>query len=83
MLDCSNWWGDGTNNTSDLELYTISTLFGYSQLINAPTNFEPNKNPSCIDLIFASQPNLVLENGTHPSLYNTFYQQIDLMQKER
>ena len=73
---CTNWWDDGTNNNCGLELYTMSTLLGYSQLINVPTNFEPNKNPSCIDLIFASQPNLVFESGTHPSLYNTCHHQI-------
>ena len=73
---CTNWWIDGTDNRCGLELYTMSTLLGFSQLINMPTNFEPNKNPSCIDLIFASQPNLVFESGTHSSLYNTCHHQI-------
>ena len=49
---CTNWWVDGTNNPCGLELYTMSTFFGYSQLINMPTNCEPNKNPSCIDSDF-------------------------------
>ena len=73
---CTNWWNRGTNNHCGLELYNISTLLGYSQLINEPTNFEPNKTPTCIDLIFASQPNLVIESGVHPSLYNTCHHQI-------
>ena len=33
-----------------------------SQLISEPTNFEPHKNPSCIDLI-TDQPNIILDSG--------------------
>ena len=43
--------------------------------MSQPT-IEPNKSPSCIDLIFASQPNLIFECGIHPSLYNTCHHQI-------
>ena len=35
-----------------------------SQVISEPTNFEPNKNPSCIDLVITDQPNLILDSGT-------------------
>ena len=73
---CSNWWKDGINNPCGLELHNMTTLLGYSQLINEPTNFEPNKSPSCIDLIFAIQPNLVLESGISPSLYNKCHHQM-------
>ena len=66
---CSNWWKDGTSNPCGLELHNLSTLLGYSQLINEPTNFEPSRLPSCIDLFFANQPNLVIESGIHPSLH--------------
>ena len=72
---CTNWWQDGINNPCGLELYDMSTILGYSQLIYEPTNFEPNKHPTCIDLIFANQPNLVLESCIHPSLYNTCHHQ--------
>ena len=54
----------------------MSTLLGYFQIINDPTNFEPNKSPSCIDHIFTSQPNLVFESGVHPSLCRTCHHQI-------
>ena len=37
---------------------------GHNQLLKEPTNLEPNKNPSCIDLIFTDQPNCVIESGT-------------------
>ena len=55
------WWplSDTTPEGSSIE--EMASLQGLSQLIKDPTNFEPNKNPSCIDLIFTDQPNLVLE----------------------
>ena len=43
----------------------LATLLGLTQLINEPTNFEPNKKLSCIDLVLTDQPNLILESGTH------------------
>ena len=46
----------------------LTTVRGLTQLFKEPTNFEPNKNPSCIDLVFTDQPNLVLESGTRTSL---------------
>ena len=54
----------------------LTSLMGLSQLLNEPTNFETNKNPSCIDLIFTDQPNCVIESGTRPSLDNLCRHQI-------
>ena len=73
---CTNWWSTGTNNSCGIELYNLSTLLGYSQLINEPTNFEPNKTPTCIDHIFINQPNLIVESRVHPSLYCTCHHRI-------
>ena len=73
---CTNWWAEGIDNLCGLELHKVSTLLGYTQIINEPTNFEPNKLPSCIDLIFTSQPNVVIEAGTHSSLLNTCHHQL-------
>ena len=42
----------------------LATLLGLTELINEPTNFEINKIPSCIYLVFTDQPNIVLESGT-------------------
>ena len=50
------------------EIDEITSQLGLSQLINEPTNFEPKKNPTCIDLIFTDEPNFVLESGITPSL---------------
>ena len=45
-----------------------ASLHALIQIIDQPTNFEPNKTPFCIDLIFSSQPSLMAEFGTLASL---------------
>ena len=54
----------------------MSSFLGLTQLISAPTYFEPHKNPTCIDLIFTDQPNLVLDSGTRSSLDPLCHHQI-------
>ena len=45
----------------------ITSQFGMQQLINEPTHIFRALS-SCIDLIFVSQPNIVMESGAHFSL---------------
>ena len=63
-----SWWPGGNNTPEGKKLDELFTTLGLHQIIHEPTNFEPNKNPSCIDLIATDQPNLVLNCGTCPSL---------------
>ena len=49
-----SWWPDGKNNHEGKKLEELFTTLGLHQLIHEPTNFEPKKNPSCIDLILYS-----------------------------
>ena len=46
----------------------LSSALDFNQIICEPTNFEENKNPSCIDLIFCVQPNIIVGSGVRPSL---------------
>ena len=62
------WWPGGDTTPEGSRIEDLTTSLGLSQLITEPTNFEPNKKPSCIDLIFTDQPNLVLESGTRSSI---------------
>ena len=62
------WWPDGDATPEGSALEDLFTLLGLCQLISEPTNFEPHKNPSCIDLIITDQPNLIPDSGTRPSL---------------
>ena len=61
-----------------LMIYLITMAWRWIRylLIREATNFEPNKTPSCIDLIFTSQSNLVSDSGVHPSQYATCHHQI-------
>ena len=62
------WWPGGDSTREGDRIEDLTTFLGLSQLITEPTNFEPHKHPSCIDLIFTDQPNLVLESRTRTSL---------------
>ena len=62
------WWPDGDTTLEGTEIEHLLTSLGLSQVISEPTNFEPNKNPSCIDLVITDQPNLILDSGTRASL---------------
>ena len=76
MLKNKNWWPSGMNNSCGLLLNDLLDINGYSQVINEPTNFEPNKTPSCIDLIFTNQNNILLDSGIIPSLSTFCHHQI-------
>ena len=65
---CRQWWSDGDTNNEGTAIYDLTANLGLTQLISEPTNFQDNCAPSCIDLIFCDQPNLVTESGTLPSL---------------
>ena len=73
---CQNWWPGGDTNAEGLLLDELTSSLGLEQLISDPTNYEDGKNPSCIDLIFCDQPNIVLESGIRPSPDNFCKHQI-------
>ena len=70
------WWPDGDTTAEGREIENLLSSLSLSQLISEPTNFEPNKKPSCIDLVITDQPNLVLDSGTRASLDSFCHHQI-------
>ena len=70
------WWPDGDTTPEETKIEYLLTSLGLSQVISEPTNFEPNKNPSCIDLVITDQPNLILDSGTRTSLDPYCYHQV-------
>ena len=70
------WWPDGDTNHEGAEIEELFTKLSLSQVISEPTNFEPNKTPSCIDLIVTDQPNIILDSGTRASLDSNCHHQI-------
>ena len=53
----------------------ITSQFGLQQLIKEPIHILTDSSP-CIDLLFNSQPNLVIELGVHFPLHQNGYHQI-------
>ena len=53
----------------------LTTQFGLQQIIKEPTHILAESS-SCIDLMFTSHQNLVLESGVHSSLHPNCYHQI-------
>ena len=70
------WWADGDTTPEGKKLEEMISNLNLSQVISEPTNFTPNKNPSCIDLLITDQPNLILDSGTRPSLDSKCHHQI-------
>ena len=70
------WWQSGSSTAEGIKIKELTNHLGLSQIISDPTNFEPNKNPSRIDLIFTDQPNLVIESGVRSSLDPLCHHQI-------
>ena len=62
------WWPGGDTNIEGREIEELFFSLNLTQVISEPTNFEPDKLPSCIDLIVTDQPNLILDSGTRASL---------------
>ena len=57
-----NWYSQDKTSFEGKTIESITSQFGLYQLINEPTHLLENSS-SCIDLIFTSQPNLVVESG--------------------
>ena len=72
----SNLWckSDKTSYESS-RIEGITSQYGLQQLINEPTHHTRNLS-SCINLIFALQPNLVMESGVQSSLHENCHHEI-------
>ena len=57
-------------------MVTLILKAGKLRIISEPTDFEPVKKPSCIDLVVTDQPNLILDSGTRASLDSNCHHQI-------
>ena len=70
-----NWYSQVKSSFEGKTIKSITSQFELNQLINETTNSLENCS-LCIDLIFTSQPNLVVEPGVHPSLHPNCHHQI-------
>ena len=58
-----------------MTIENLTSQFGLSQIINEATHIL-EASSSCIDLIFTTQPNLVVESGVHLSLHANCHHQL-------
>ena len=70
-----NWYPLGRTTCEGNIIETIISHFGRHQLIHDPT-YILGKSSSCIDFIFTSQPNMVVNSGVHSSLHANCHHQI-------
>ena len=71
----NSWWSDDINSIEGTQIEALTSLYGLHQIISEPTHITPY-SLSCIDLLFTNQPNMVLNSGVHPSLYEKCHHQI-------
>ena len=70
-----SWWPNDVNTIEGTQIEALTSLYGLHQIISEPTHITPY-SLSCIDLLFTNQPNMVLNSGVHPSLYEKCHHQI-------
>ena len=71
----SQWYKNDKTTTQGSKIANFTSQYGLEQIINQPTHIF-NNSSSFIDLLFTSQPNLVMESGAHSSLHSNCYHQI-------
>ena len=69
------WYTNDSTNFEGSKIDFLASSFGFYQIVNKPTHIL-NNSSSCIDLIFTTQPNLVMESGVHSSLYENCHHQL-------
>ena len=70
-----HWCSQDNTNFEGVTIENVTSQFGESQIIKEATHILESSS-SCIDLIFTTQPNLVVESGVHPSLHPNCHHQI-------
>ena len=70
-----HWCSQDSTNFKGINIENVTSQFGLSQIIKEATHILESSS-SCIDFIFRTQPNLVVESGVHPSLHPNCHHQI-------
>ena len=70
-----NWYYHNKSSSGGDAVDIITKQYGLHQVIKEPTHILDNYS-TCINLIFSSHPNLIIESGLHPSLDHNCHHQI-------
>ena len=72
----NNWCKNDATSHKGSITDAVTSNYGLQQLIQEPTHIL-NSSSSWVDLMFTSQPNLVMESGVHSSLHpNCHHQEV-------
>ena len=71
----NNWCSSGKTTYEGKKRESLTSQCGFKQVISDPIHIL-EKSSSCVDLIFTSQPNLVMNSDVHSSLHPNCYHQI-------
>ena len=71
----NNWYSHDKASFKGSTIASLVSQFGLYQLINEPTHLLQNSS-LCIDLIFTSHPNIVVQSGVPSSLHSNYHHQI-------
>ena len=66
-----SWWVHGIINNEGKQTESISSLYGFSQLISEATHILQNSSSCIHHLFFKDQPNLAINSGIKPTLPKT------------
>ena len=69
------WCSQDSTNFEDITIENVTPQFGLSEIIKEATHILESFS-SYNDLIFTTQPNLLVESGVHPSLHPNYHHQI-------
>ena len=70
-----NWYKHDKASYEGAKIDALTTQFGLQQIIKEPTHILAESS-SCIDLIFTSLQNVLMETGVHSSLHPNCHHQI-------
>ena len=73
-IKSKSWYINDKTTTEGAKIEFVTSQYGLHQIINELIHVLENSS-SCIDLIFTSQPNLVVDSGLHPSLHPNCHHQ--------
>ena len=71
----SNWSSNDTTTAEGAQLDYFTSLYGMKQVITEPT-YILESSASCINLVFTTQPSVVMDSGVHLSLHEKCHHQI-------
>ena len=71
----SKWWSSDIETFEGLAIHSLKTSAGYTDLVDQPTRVI-NNSSFCIDLVFASNPNLICNSGVELSLFHKCHQSL-------